>query len=101
MSECAFRNPLIDLISFSNVSLLLTRPRHLSHRGAAELAFQATRDNADSLILLLMGIKEHRRPIKIEPLINAAIIGLVRTCSVYTELKDEYVRILFRKFRYK
>jgi hypothetical protein len=74
---------------------------NLSHREAAELAFQATQDDADSLILLLVGIKEHRSPIEIDLLIDSAITELVRTSSVYTELRDEYLRILIRKFRQK
>jgi len=74
---------------------------NLNHREAAELAFQATQDDADSLILLLMGIKEHRSHIEADLLIDSAITELVRNSSVYIELRDEYTRILIRKFRQK
>jgi len=74
---------------------------NLNHREAAELAFQATQDDADSLILLLMGIKEHTSPVEVHLLIDSAITELVRASSVYTELRDEYIRILIRKFRQK
>ena len=74
---------------------------NLSYKDAADLAFQATQDDADSLILLLMGIKEVRSPVEVETLIDSAITELVRTSSVYTELRDEYIRILIRKYRQK
>jgi len=44
-------------MSISDFSALPVRPRHLSHREAAELAFQATQDDADNQILLMMGFK--------------------------------------------
>jgi hypothetical protein len=48
-----------------------------------------------------MGIKELRSPLEIDTLIDSAITELVRTSSVYTELRDEYIRILIRKYRQK
>jgi hypothetical protein len=74
---------------------------NLSHREAADLAFQATQDDADSLILLLLGIKEHRSPIEIDLLIDSAVTELVRNSSVYIELRDEYMRILISSGRSK
>ena len=68
---------------------------------AADLAYQATQDDSDSLILLLMGIKELRSPVEKDTLIDSAITELVGTRSVYTELRDEYIRILIRKYRQK
>ena len=70
---------------------------NLSHQDAADLAYQATQDDSDSLILLLMGIKELRSPLEIDTLIDSAITELVRTSSIYTELRNEYIRILIRK----
>jgi hypothetical protein len=74
---------------------------NLTYKEAADLAFQDTQDDADSLILLLMGIKELRSPVEIDILIDSAITELVRTSSVYTELRDDYIRILVRKYRQK
>jgi len=74
---------------------------NLSYRDAADLAFQATQDDADSLILLLLGIKEQRSPIEGDLLIHYAIAELIRKSSIYTELMDEYLRILIRKFKQK
>jgi hypothetical protein len=72
---------------------------NLNYKEAAELAFQATQDDADSLILLLMGIKEQASIIDAHLLIDSAISEAVRVSSVYIELRDEYIRILIRKFR--
>lgn len=74
---------------------------NLSYKDAAELAFQATQDDADSLILLLMGIKEQGSIIDVHLLIDSAISEVVRTSSIYSELRDEYIRILVRKYRQK
>lgn len=67
----------------------------------AALAYQATQADSDSLILLLVGIKELRSPVEIDTLIDSAITELVRNSSIYTELRDEYIRILIRKYRQK
>lgn len=72
---------------------------NLTDREAAELAFQALQDDADSLILLLMGIKEQASIIDAHLLIDSAISEVVRLSSVYTELRDDYIRILIRKYR--
>lgn len=72
---------------------------NLSYKDAADLAFQATQDDADSLILLLMGIKEKPSFVDAQLLIDSAITELVRTSSVYIDLRDDYIRILVRKFR--
>lgn len=74
---------------------------NLNDREAADLAFQATQDDADSLILLLTGIKEQASIIDVHLLIDSAITELVRTSSVYTELREDYIRILVRKYRQK
>lgn len=74
---------------------------NLTYKDAADLAFQATQDDADSLILLLMGIKEKPSFVDAHLLIDSAITELVRSSSVYTELRDDYTRILVRKYRQK
>lgn len=74
---------------------------NLTDKEAADLAFQATQDDADSLILLLMGIKEQASIIDAHLLIDSAISEAVRVSSVYTELRDDYIRILIRKYRQK
>jgi hypothetical protein len=74
---------------------------NLNYKEAAELAFQATQDDADSLILLLIGIKEQASIIDAHVLIDSAISEVVRYSSVYTELRDDYIRILVRKYRQK
>ena len=74
---------------------------NLTYKEAADLAYQATQDDPDSLILLLMGIKELRSPLEIDVLVDSAITELVRTSSVYTDLRDDYIRILIRKYRQK
>lgn len=73
---------------------------NLTDKEAAELAFQATQDDADSLILLLMGIKE-KGDIDAHLLIDAAISEVVSVSSLYTDLRDDYIRILIRKHRQK
>ena len=72
---------------------------NLTDREAAELAFQATQDDADSLILLLMGIKEKPSFVDAHLLIDSAITELIRFSSVYIELREDYTRILVRKYR--
>lgn len=72
---------------------------NLTYKEAEELAFQATQDDADSLILLLMGIKEKPSFVDAHLLIDSAITELVRMSSVYTDLRDDYLRILVRKYR--
>ena len=74
---------------------------NLDHREAAELAFQALQDDADSLILLLLGLKEQSSIIDVHVLIDSAIAEAVRYSSVYTELRDDYIRVLVRKYRQK
>jgi hypothetical protein len=55
----------------------------------------------DSLILLLMGIKEQSSMVDVHLLSDTAIYEVVRLSSVHTELRDEYIRILIRKYRQK
>jgi hypothetical protein len=74
---------------------------NLTHKEAADLAYQATQDDADSLVLLLLGIKEQTSIVDVDMLIDSAITELVRTSSIYTELRDDYVRIIIRKYRQK
>ena len=72
---------------------------NLSYKDAAELAFQALQDDADSMILLLMGIKEQSSMVDVHLLIDSAIYEVVRLSSIHSELRDEYIRILIRKYR--
>lgn len=74
---------------------------NLTYKEAEDLAFQATQDDADSLILLLMGIKEKPSFVDAHLLIDSAITELVRTSSIYIELREDYIRILVRKYRQK
>ncbi len=74
---------------------------NLNYKEAAELAFEALQDDADSLILLLLGLKEQASIINVHVLIDSAIAEAVRYSSVYTELRDDYIRVLVRKYRQK
>jgi hypothetical protein len=74
---------------------------NLNYKEAADLAFQALQDDADSLILLLMGIKEQSSMVDVHLLIDSAIYEVARLSGVHTELRDEYIRILIRKYRQK
>ena len=74
---------------------------NLTYKEAEELAFQALQDDADSLILLLMGIKEQRSIIDAHLLIDSAISEVVRLSSVYIDLREDYIRTLVRKYRSK
>jgi hypothetical protein len=51
--------------------------------------------------LLLMGIKEQSSMVDIHLLIDSAIYEVVRRSSIHSELRDEYIRILIRKYRQK
>jgi hypothetical protein len=72
---------------------------NLTYKEAAELAFRAQEGDPDSLILLLEGIKEKRSPADVFVLIQSAIDEVIRLGSFYTDLKEDYLRILIRKFR--
>jgi hypothetical protein len=72
---------------------------NLSYREAAELASQAIQDDADSLILLLMGVKEQPSIVDAHILIDSAISEVVRLSSVYSDLRDDYIGVLVRNYR--
>ena len=72
---------------------------NLTHKEAAELAFRAQEGDPDSLILLLEGIKEKKSPKDAFVLIQSAIDEVIRLGSFYSDLKNDYLRILIRKFR--
>jgi len=74
---------------------------NLTHQEAAELAYRAQEGDPDSLILLLEGIKEKKSPTDAFILIQAAIDEVIRLGSFYTDLKEDYLRILVRKYRQK
>jgi hypothetical protein len=74
---------------------------NLSHTEAAELASQAIQDDADSLILLLMGIKEKPSFVDAHILIDSAISEAVRFSSLYSDIRDDYIRVIVRKYRGK
>jgi hypothetical protein len=74
---------------------------NLTYKEAAELASDSLQDDADSLILLLMGIKEKPSFVDAHLLIDSAITELIRFSSVYIELREDYTRILVRKYRQK
>ena len=72
---------------------------NLNRKEAAELAYRAQEGNPDSLILLLEGIKEENIDAQAFVLIQAAIDEVIRLSSFYAELKEDYLRIVLRKFR--
>lgn len=74
---------------------------NLSYKEAAELAYRAQEGDPDSLILLLEGIKEKNGDTQAFVLIQYAIDEVIRLGSFYTDLKEDYLRILIRKFRQK
>jgi hypothetical protein len=72
---------------------------NLTDKEAEELAFRAQEGDPDSLILLLEGIKEKNSDTQAFILIQSAIDEIIRLGSFYPDLKDDYLRILIRKFR--
>lgn len=74
---------------------------NLNHKEAAELAYRAQEGDPDSLILLLEGIKEKNGDTQAFVLIQYAIDEVIRLSSFYTELKEDYLRIILRKYRQK
>jgi hypothetical protein len=72
---------------------------NLTYQEAAQLAYRAQEGDPDSLILLLEGIKEKRSPADTFVLIQSAIDEVIRLGSFYSDLKEDYLRILIRKFR--
>jgi hypothetical protein len=74
---------------------------NLTYKEAAELAFRAQEGGPDSLILLLEGIKEHTSDTQAFVLVQAAIDEVIRLSSFYADLKEDYLRIVIRKFRQK
>jgi len=72
---------------------------NLTYQEAAQLAFRAQEGDPDSLILLLEGIKETKSPADTFVLIQSAIDEVIRLGSFYTDLRNDYLRILIRKFR--
>ena len=74
---------------------------NLTHQEAAELAYRAQEGDPDSLILLLEGIKEKKSPTDAFVLIQSAIDEVIRLSSFYAELKEDYLRIILRKYRQK
>jgi hypothetical protein len=74
---------------------------NLTYKEAAELAYRAQEGGPDSLILLLEGIKEKKSPTDAFVLIQSAIDEVIRLSSFYAELKEDYLRIILRKYRQK
>ena len=72
---------------------------NLNYKEAAELAYRAQEGDPDSFILLLEGIKEKCSDTQAFILIQSAIDELIRLSSFYAELKDDYLRIILRKYR--
>jgi len=72
---------------------------NLTYKEAAELAFQAQEGDPDSLILLLEGIKEKSSLTDVFILVQSAIDEVIRLGSFYTDLRNDYLRILIRKYR--
>ena len=72
---------------------------NLTDDEAATLAYRAQEGDPDSLILLLEGIKEHTSDTQAFVLIQSAIDEVIRLSSFYADLKEDYFRIILRKFR--
>jgi hypothetical protein len=72
---------------------------NLTYKEAADLAYRAQEGDPDSLILLLEGIKEKKSETDAFVLIQSAIDEIIRLGSFYTDLKDDYLCILIRKYR--
>jgi hypothetical protein len=73
---------------------------NLTCEEAEELAFQALQDDAESLVLLLEGIKE-REPIDAEMLIIYAVNKVFCLTNRYNEFKAEYLQAILKKLRQK
>ena len=63
------------------------------------MAYRAQEGDPDSLILLLEGIKEQSTLTDVFILIQSAIDEVIRLGSFYTDLRNDYLRILIRKYR--
>lgn len=72
---------------------------NLTYKEAAELACRAQEGDPDSLILLLEGIKEKSNLADVFVLIQSAIDQVIRLGSFYTDLRNDYLHILIRKYR--
>jgi hypothetical protein len=67
---------------------------------AEELAFQSLQDDAESLILLLEGIKEHK-PLEAEMLIICAVNKVICLTPGYNTMKADYLQSIVEKLRQK
>lgn len=67
---------------------------------AEELAFQSLQDDAESLVLLLEGIKEHK-PLEAEMLIISAVNKVFCLTSGYNAMKADYLQAIVKKLRQK
>jgi hypothetical protein len=72
---------------------------NLTYKEAADLAYRAQEGDPDSLILLLEGIKEKKNPTEAFVLIQSAIDEVIKLGSFYTDLKDDYLCKLIKKYR--
>jgi hypothetical protein len=73
---------------------------NLTCEEAEELAFQSLQDDAESLVLLLEGIKEQNR-IDAEMLIISAVNKVFCLTTEYNTLKSEYLQTILKRFREK
>jgi len=67
---------------------------------AEELAFQSLQDDAESLVLLLEGIKE-QKPLEAEMLIISAVNKVFCLTNGYNDLKADYLQSILKRFRQK
>ena len=68
---------------------------------AAELAFQSLQDDAESLVLLLEGIKEQGKSVEAEMLIISAVNKVFSLTNGYNDLKADYLQTILKKLRQK
>jgi hypothetical protein len=76
------------------------KPLNLNCDEAEELAFQSLQDDAESLVLLLEGIKEHK-PLEAEMLIISAVNKVFCLTSGYNAMKADYLQSIVEKLRQK
>ena len=75
---------------------------NLSEREAAEIAVQVICNNdIDCFALLMASFQETDRKPQCSELIKAAFDEAIKYSTIYSELRDEYVRVVLRKFRSK
>jgi hypothetical protein len=74
---------------------------NLTCEEAEELAFQSLQDDAESLVLLLEGIREQGKSVNAEMLIISAVNKVFSLTNGYNDLKADYLQTILKKLRQK